>query len=113
MTQHVLAPELEHQNGYTIQALKQQMQPSTMHDNSYAFTLLDRITFNKNVLHGKPLIRGLRISVDMLLELLAKGATRQEILEDYPELEADDLHAALMYAYYLIAGETVLERVVA
>jgi len=46
--------------------------------------LLTRITFNKDVLCGKPLIRGLRISVEMILELLAKGATEEEILEDYP-----------------------------
>ena len=53
--------------------------------------LLQRITFNQNVLRGKPVIRGLRISVVMILELLAKGATWEEILEDYPELEPDDL----------------------
>jgi uncharacterized protein (DUF433 family) len=53
--------------------------------------LLNRITFNKDVLCGKPLIRGLRISVDMILELLAKGSTEEEILQDYPQLESDDL----------------------
>jgi len=72
--------------------------------------LLQRITFDQRVLHGKPLIRGLRISVEMILELLAKGASGQEILEDYPELEAADLQAALSYAQYLVAGEAVLER---
>ncbi|MGB3653008.1 MAG: DUF433 domain-containing protein [Rivularia sp. (in: cyanobacteria)] len=61
---------------------------------------LSRITFDKNVLAGKPIIRGLRISVAMILELLAKGATNQEILEDYPELELEDIQAALFYAYY-------------
>ncbi len=75
--------------------------------------LLERITFNKEVLAGKPLVRGLRISVDMILELLAKGATRQEILEDYPELEPNDIQAALFYAHHLVAGETVLDRVAA
>jgi uncharacterized protein (DUF433 family) len=59
--------------------------------------LLERISFDKEVLGGKPLIRGLRISVAMILELLAKGATTQEILEDYPELEPEDLRAALFY----------------
>ncbi len=63
--------------------------------------LLKRITFDKNVLGGKPLIRNLRISVEMILELLAKGATEQEILEDYPELEPDDLRAALLYAHHI------------
>ena len=75
--------------------------------------LLQRITFDKEVLRGKPLIRGLRISVDMILELLAKGANPQQILEDYPELEADDLRAALFYAHHIVAGETVVDRVAA
>lgn len=75
--------------------------------------LLDRITFHKEVLTGKPTIRGLRISVDMILELLAKGATEAEILEDYPVLEADDLRAALLYAHHLVAGETVIDRLAA
>jgi len=61
--------------------------------------LLNRITFNKEILCGKPLIRGLRISVEMLLELLAKGATQEEILQDYPQLEPDDLRAVLLYAF--------------
>jgi len=71
---------------------------------------LNRITFDKNVLAGKPLIRGLRLSVEMILELLAKGATEQEILEDYPQLELADIRAALLYAHTLVAHETVLER---
>jgi len=58
---------------------------------------LQRITFKKEVLGGKPTIRGLRISVEMILELLAKGATREELLEDYPELEPEDVHATLLY----------------
>lgn len=60
--------------------------------------LLQRITFDQRVLHGKPLIRGLRISVEMILELLAKGSIHQEILEDYPVLEPEDIQAALAYA---------------
>ena len=75
--------------------------------------LLKRITFNKDIMGGKPLIRGLRISVEMILELLAKGATWQEILEDYPDLEPDDLQAALLYAHHLVAGENIVDRVAA
>ena len=75
--------------------------------------LLDRITFQKEVLTGKPTIRGLRISVDMILELLAKGATEAEILEDYPVLEPEDVRAALLYAHHLVAGETVIDRLAA
>jgi uncharacterized protein (DUF433 family) len=59
--------------------------------------LLSRIAFDQKVLAGKPIIRGLRISVAMILELLAKGATMQEILEDYPGLEMADIDAALQW----------------
>ena len=72
--------------------------------------LLQRVTFDQNVLRGKPVIRGLRVSVEMILELLAKGSTRQEILEDYPVLEPEDIRAALTYAQQLVAGEVVLDR---
>ena len=73
--------------------------------------LLQRITFDKEVLGGKPVIRGLRIPVETILELLSKGVSQQEILEDYPDLEMDDLRAALQYAHHLVAGETVVDRV--
>ena len=73
--------------------------------------LINRITFNKDVLCGKPLIRGLRISVEMILELLARGATEEEILQDYPQLEPDDLRAALLYAHHMVARENVFDRV--
>ena len=72
--------------------------------------LLRRITFDSNVLRGKPVIRGLRISVEMILELLAKGSTTQEILEDYPMLEPQDIQAALLYAQQLVSAEIVYER---
>lgn len=75
--------------------------------------LLNRITFNKDILCGKPLIRGLRISVEMILELLAKGTTEEEILQDYPQLEPDDLRAALLYAHHMVAREDVFNRVAA
>jgi uncharacterized protein (DUF433 family) len=73
--------------------------------------LLKRITFNKDVLCGKPIIRGMRISVEMILELMAKGSTANEILLDYPMLEPDDLRAALLYAHHIVAREDVLDRV--
>jgi len=72
--------------------------------------LLSRITFSPEVLAGKPVIRGMRISVAMILELLAKGADMGEILEDYPDLELADIHAALLYAYRLVDGEAIFER---
>jgi uncharacterized protein (DUF433 family) len=73
--------------------------------------LLNRITFNRDILCGKPLIRGMRISVEMILELLAKGSTEEEILQDYPQLEADDLRAVLLYAHHLVAREDIFDRV--
>jgi uncharacterized protein (DUF433 family) len=60
--------------------------------------LLSRITVDRAILSGKPTIRGIRISVAMILELLAKEATIQEILEDYPELEKADVQAVLLCA---------------
>ena len=59
---------------------------------------LHRITSNPSVLGGKPAVRGLRISVSDILDLLASGADRREILEDYPYLEDGDITAALEYA---------------
>ena len=76
-------------------------------------TLLSRITFNQDILSGKPIIRGLQISVAMILELLSKGASMQEILEDYPDLEMVDINAALLYAYRLVANEEIFERAIA
>jgi uncharacterized protein (DUF433 family) len=74
-------------------------------------TLLERISFHKDAVCGKPLIRGLRISVEMILELLAKGSTEQEILEDYPDLEVDDMRAVLSNAHSVVSHETVLDRI--
>ncbi|MEL6629251.1 MAG: DUF433 domain-containing protein [Bacteroidota bacterium] len=74
-------------------------------------SLLSRITADREILGGKPILRGMRISVAMILELLAKGATMQEILEDYPALEMADIQASLLYAYHLMEGEEVIARV--
>ena len=59
---------------------------------------LDRITVNPEVCGGRPCIRGLRIRVKDILEMLAGGATSEDILRDYPYLEAADIAAALEYA---------------
>jgi uncharacterized protein (DUF433 family) len=61
-------------------------------------THLDRITSDPEVLGGRPCIRGQRIRVTDILELLAGGATPEEILADYPYLEMDDITASLEYA---------------
>jgi uncharacterized protein (DUF433 family) len=59
---------------------------------------LSRITIDPNICHGKPCVRGLRYPVEMLLELLSSGMTHREILDDYEDLEPDDLLAVLAYA---------------
>ena len=60
--------------------------------------LLQRITLNSEICHGKPCVRNLRYPVEFLLELLSAGMTTEEILADYDDLEADDILAALLYA---------------
>mgnify|MGYP000004325034 CR=1 FL=1 len=60
--------------------------------------LLQRITLNSEICHGKPCVRNLRYPVEFLLELLSAGMTNEEILADYDDLEADDILAALLYA---------------
>ena len=59
---------------------------------------LGRITTDQAVCNGRPCIRGLRIRVKDILEMLAAGASREQILSDYPHLEAGDITAALEYA---------------
>jgi uncharacterized protein (DUF433 family) len=60
-------------------------------------TRLDRITTDPSICHGKPTVRGLRYPVETLLEFLASGMTIEEVLDDYPDLERDDLLAALEF----------------
>jgi uncharacterized protein (DUF433 family) len=59
--------------------------------------LLNRITINPNVCFGKPTIRGTRIWVSLVLDMLAEGMTIEEVLEEYPHLTADDIRAAIAY----------------
>ncbi len=67
--------------------------------------LMRRITANRDILSGKPIIRGLRISVELILSLLAQGETSETILADYPDLEPDDLRACFAYAHAVIASD--------
>ena len=69
--------------------------------------LLSRITVRPDVFGGKPIIRDMRISVELILSLLTQGVTPEAILEDYPELEADDIRACTAYAHAVIANETL------
>ena len=67
--------------------------------------LLSRITANPKIFGGKPIVRGLRLSVELVLSLLAQGVTQAEILEDYPVLEETDIRACLAYAHAVIARD--------
>jgi uncharacterized protein (DUF433 family) len=63
--------------------------------------LLERITVDPAITHGKPTVRGLRYPVEMLLDLLSSGMTQDEILADYPDLEHEDLLAVFAFAVQL------------
>lgn len=67
---------------------------------------LERITFDENILGGRACIRGMRISVALLLNLIANGMSTAEILKEYPYLEEEDVRQALQYAAQL-ADESV------
>ena len=69
--------------------------------------LLKRITIDAKVMVGKPTIRGLRITVEQILKALAGGVTVEELLDDYPELEREDIHAVLLYAAELANKERI------
>ncbi len=69
---------------------------------------LQRITSDPGVCHGQPTVRGLRYSVESLLELLASGMSFEEVLGDYPELENEDLLAVLEFAALTIGGQRVV-----
>lgn len=69
--------------------------------------LTDRITLNPKVMQGKPTIRNMRFSVAQMLELLAGGMNAEEILEDYPYIEQEDIQASLMYAALIANARTI------
>ena len=68
--------------------------------------LLNRITVRPDVFGGKPIIRDMRLSVELILSLLAQGVTPEAILDDYPKLEADDIRACIAYAH-AVADDTL------
>ena len=69
--------------------------------------LLKRITVNPEIFGGKPIIRGMRISVELILSLLAQGEAQEAILDDYPALEPEDIRACLAYAHAVIAHDSL------
>jgi uncharacterized protein (DUF433 family) len=73
----------------------------------HAEHLLDRITIDPEVMVGKPTIRGLRITVEQILLFMAGNGAVNDLLDDYPELERQDVQAALLYASELVREEQV------
>ena len=69
--------------------------------------LLQRITARPDVFGGKPIVRDLRVSVELILSLLSQGASPDEILDDYPDLEPEDILACTAYAHAVIARDTL------
>ena len=68
-------------------------------------TITDRIEINPKVMMGKPVIRGTRLTVELILRKLSKGASESELLEAYPKLKREDIHAAIRYAADTLAHE--------
>jgi uncharacterized protein (DUF433 family) len=70
--------------------------------------LLDRITVDPDVLVGKPVIKGTRIPVYIIVELVANEVSIKEILKEYPRLKEEDIKAALLYASKLVESEVTV-----
>jgi uncharacterized protein (DUF433 family) len=68
---------------------------------------IERITINKDICHGKPCIRNMRWTVEMILDLLSSEMTISEILSDHPELEKEDIIASINYVKGLINGNLI------
>ena len=67
----------------------------------------DRITIDSQVLVGKPVVKGTRVAVELIVDLLAAGWTQEQILDSYPTLQAEDVRACLAYASELLHNERV------
>ena len=70
--------------------------------------LMDRIIVDPQIMVGKPVIKGTRITVQLIVQLLANGETEAEILEDYPDLKREDIKAALLYASEYLDHEEII-----
>lgn len=70
--------------------------------------LLDRITIDPGQAGGRPCIRGMRVRVQDILEMLASGMTSEEVVAEYPYLEPDDVRAALVYAANTLADTAIV-----
>jgi uncharacterized protein (DUF433 family) len=68
---------------------------------------LERISIDPKVMAGKPVIRGTRVPVDLIVRMLAQGIPETDILREYPRLQPEDIRAALTYAAHVLAHEDV------
>lgn len=68
---------------------------------------INRITIDKNIMHGKPTVRGMRWTVEIILDMLSSGMAVNEIIEDHPELEREDILACLTYAKLQFSGHSI------
>jgi uncharacterized protein (DUF433 family) len=73
---------------------------------------LARIVSDPAIFGGKPIVRGMRVSVELVLSLMAQGESEADILADYPGLEGDDIRACLAYAHAVLANERLDDVVV-
>jgi len=73
--------------------------------------LIDRITIDQEICHGKPCIRGLRYPVETIFEMLASGMTNDDILEDYEDLEIADIQACILFAAKLTKVKNISKLV--
>ena len=71
---------------------------------------IDRITSDPNIMGGKACIRGMRITVSLVLNLIANGLSKAQIIEDYPYLESEDIDQCLRYAAYLAEEELYITQ---
>jgi uncharacterized protein (DUF433 family) len=78
-----------------------------MRGNTMDTALIERITIDPEICHGKPCVRGLRYPVEFVLELLSSGMTSDEILEDYKDLEEADILSVLLFAARLSQVKSV------
>ena len=69
--------------------------------------LITRITTNPDVCFGKPTVRNMRYPVEMILDLMSAGMTTEELLEDYPDLEKEDIRACLLFATRLVHVKSI------
>ena len=70
--------------------------------------ILERIIINPRIMVGKPVIRGTRIPVDLIVRMLAQGISEGEILDEYPHLSLEDIQAALFYAAQMLSQDDIL-----